>query len=315
MRAATNPWFLGLGFGGILLTAAVTACTVGQGVEANATGGGNESSSSPTDPTSETTDGGAAATGSCLPADVKALMTSQCATSGCHTSASDPKKPPLRTFADLTAASTVDSSQTVAERSVARMKSASKPMPPDALLPAAQVSVLESWVNGGMKPVACAPGADGGPGGEGADGGGSEPDEFAVPPTCTNGPGTTSRGSSMDPGRACNQCHSFGVAGTVYPTAHEQNDCKGSNGSSAGLKLVITDASGKSYQVSVNSAGNFYANGSFSKPAKVKIVDSAGKERAMKTAITTTAMGNCNSCHTQNGTGSPAAPGRILAPK
>jgi hypothetical protein len=26
-------------------------------------------------------------------------------------------------------------------------------------------------------------------------------------------------------------------------------------------------------------------------------------------------MGDCNSCHTQSGTGSPAAPGRILQPK
>lgn len=310
---ATN--FLCLG--GIGLAAAVAACTVGQGVHADATGGGYESSSSATDPTSETTDesGGAGATGSCLPADVKALMASQCATSGCHTSTSDSKKPPLRTFADLTASSKVDSSQTLAERSVVRMKDSAQPMPPDALLPASQVSVLESWVESGMKPIACAPSADGGPGGDGPDGGATAPDEFDVPAKCTNGAGTTSKGSSMDPGRACNTCHSFRLAGTVYPTAHEPNDCRGSNGSTSGLKLVVTDANGKTTQVSINSAGNFYSSTTLARPAKVKIVDSAGKERPMKTPISTAAMGDCNSCHTQNGAGSPAAPGRILAPK
>jgi hypothetical protein len=106
--------------------------------------------------------------------------------------------------------------------------------------------------------------------------------------------------------------------GTVYPTAHEPNDCKGINASSgtfAGMKVVITDANNKTTTLSVNSAGNFYTSSSFARPAKVKVVNAAGKERVMVAQLTTSAMGDCNSCHTQNGGGSPKAPGRVITPK
>jgi hypothetical protein len=113
----------------------------------------------------------------------------------------------------------------------------------------------------------------------------------------------------MKPGRACNDCHGFSIGGTVYPTGHEPTNCKGVNVS--GTKIVVTDANGQSYNVTVNSAGNFYSNSGFSFPIHVKVQDSSGKTRAMSAAVSD---GDCNSCHTASGSGSPAAPGRITQP-
>jgi hypothetical protein len=123
-------------------------------------------------------------------------------------------------------------------------------------------------------------------------------------------------GGQMDPGAGCMSggCHTFSkvlsLAGTVYPTAHEPKNCKGV--SVRGMNIVITDAAGSTSKVAVNAAGNFYIRGgSIKAPYKVKVVDSAGKERPMVTPLKA-GDGNCNSCHTQKGDG---APGRILAPK
>jgi hypothetical protein len=216
-------------FGGLSILACSlgVACTVGQGVEV----GGNrplQSDTSNTDPAStDPPGGGDPATGDCLPADVKTLMAQSCVSSQCHWGPGDARKPPLSSFVDMTAPSSADPSQSVAERSLSRMKNAKDPMPPDALLPAAQVSVLEKWVNGGQKPVACAPGEkpDAGPV-PGGDGGTTGPDEFAVAPTCTGGAGSTSHNSSMDPGRACNSCHSFGHRRALLSLAQERDAAK-----------------------------------------------------------------------------------------
>jgi len=113
----------------------------------------------------------------------------------------------------------------------------------------------------------------------------------------------------MQPGVACNNCHNFAVAGTVYPSGHEPNNCKGTN--VGALKVVVTDANGQSTNITVNSAGNFYSYNSFAFPIDVKVVDSSGKSRVMNNQLQD---GDCNSCHTQNGSGSPKAPGRITAP-
>jgi hypothetical protein len=119
----------------------------------------------------------------------------------------------------------------------------------------------------------------------------------------------------MAPGEACISCHQsqrgeapvFTVAGTVYPTAHEPNDC---NGSAAGaVSVVLVDANGNSVTLQVNSAGNFtYRALSFATPYTAKVV-SGSNERVMATAQTN---GDCNGCHSE--TGSNGAPGRIMAP-
>jgi hypothetical protein len=120
--------------------------------------------------------------------------------------------------------------------------------------------------------------------------------------------------SSMHPGAACISCHdsqggeapTFAIAGTVYPSAHDPNDCLGTN--AAGAQVVITDAKGQSFTIGVNGAGNFLLRGAIAMPFQAKVV-AGGKERAMSAAQTN---GDCNSCHTE--TGANGAPGRIQAP-
>lgn len=251
------------------------------------------------------TEGGSAGPNDCVPQDVAALLAKSCTTSGCHTSPGSAAKPPLTTMAHLTARSSLDGTKTVAERSVLRMKDRQDPMPTAGLLAASETAKLETWVAGGSKPVACAPGADGGAPDA------STADEFAVPAKCTNGTSFVFKGATMSPGMACNGCHRFSIAGTVYPTAHEPNNCKGAN--VAGTTVVVTDAMNRTQTLAVNAAGNFMASSAVSAPYKVKVVGPNGKERPMATPLTA-AMGDCNSCHSQNGSGNPKAPGRVLIP-
>ena len=113
----------------------------------------------------------------------------------------------------------------------------------------------------------------------------------------------------MHPGQACIKCHTkkgpkFSIAGTVYPTAHEPDDCYGLGSST----VVITDATGKVLTLKSNSAGNFYSQTAIKMPYTAKVIVGT-KERAMKDSQTN---GDCNSCHTV--TGAEKAPGRIMAP-
>ena len=159
--------------------------------------------------------------------------------------------------------------------------------------------------------------AGAGVGGAGA-GTGMVPDPFAVPATCSSKvtwKGGSRQGSgSMDPGMPCIDCHStsdrapiFGVAGTLYPTAHEPDLCNGANGS-VGAKVVVTDANGLAVTLYPNAAGSFYYQDTIATPYTAKVIY-MGRERAMATAQTS---GDCNSCHTQYG--AMSAPGRILLP-
>jgi hypothetical protein len=122
----------------------------------------------------------------------------------------------------------------------------------------------------------------------------------------------------MHPGVACDTCHKvlgsataypFDIAGTVYPTAHEPDDCYGITGAT----VVITDANHQDHSLPVNAAGNFYnldyvIAGAIATPYTAKVVYN-GKERPM---ITPQTSGDCNSCHNQQGTQN--AQGRILLP-
>jgi len=170
--------------------------------------------------------------------------------------------------------------------------------------------------------VACTssnPGIGLGPddGGAGGPDGGSVIDPLDAPPTCTSNRMWTqgSRGSSlMYPGQACIACHSTSrgapaltLAGTVYPSGHEPDDCNGSSGVN-GAKVVITDANGKVTTLTPNSAGNFYSQVAVAAPYQAKVTLN-GMERAM---LADQMTGDCNSCHTQ--TGAEGAPGRITLP-
>lgn len=148
------------------------------------------------------------------------------------------------------------------------------------------------------------------------DGGTTDDAGFDTPTVCTSGATWTKgdRGSAdMHPGGACITCHTtqpdaptFVIAGTVYPSAHEPDDCNGVVGTDT--TVVITDANGKVTSLQVNAVGNFYAPGPITLPFNAKVVKN-GQERAMSAMQTT---GNCNSCHTE--TGANAAPGRIVSP-
>jgi hypothetical protein len=145
------------------------------------------------------------------------------------------------------------------------------------------------------------------------------PAVYNTPLVCTSGDHWTGgdRGAgNMYPGRPCVACHiakrgpPFTLAGTVFPTAHEPDDCNGADGFFTGAAIIITDANGMTHTTLANLAGNFYfpAAEKIPFPYKVKLT-SNGRERVMVTAQTTA---DCNACHTVNG--DKMAPGRIMLP-
>lgn len=239
-----------------------------------------------------------------LPCDVQQLLENRCI--GCHLG---PSPVALLTFDDLVKPSAGDPTKTLADVSLARMKNTAAPMPPaPAVAPtAAEIAVLDAWIKAGTtKGTACTSA----PGDAGA--GAGKPTN--TPTVCTSN--TTWKGgndgsSRMKPGGACITCHSmqggpsYDVAGTVYPTAHEPNDCNGVNGA---MSVVVTDKNGVVTTLAVNTAGNFSSRGNIAAPFTVKVV-SGGKERAMIGSVT---AGDCNTCHTVAGLN--GAPGRIMSP-
>jgi len=151
-------------------------------------------------------------------------------------------------------------------------------------------------------------------GGSGSPLGGATGDPLTSAATCTSKASwTRGEGPEMRPGEACIACHAsddgptFSIAGTVYPSGHEPNDCNGAP-ATAGAVIVITDAQNKEYRLSANAVGNFSMDLPITPPYRAKLV-SAGKERLMATQQT---VGDCNACHTQ--TGANGAPGRITLP-
>lgn len=245
-----------------------------------------------------------------LPCAVSFLLVQYCR--GCH---SNPPiagaHVPLMTYDDLVAPLPMNPSTTVAAESLARMKDAAKPMPPGNLLPAADVAPFEAWVSAGTPAETC--GTDG-----------QIPPEpmnpYDVPAVCTS-MSTWTQGDEgsrdMLPGRACIACHSkpggdqgprFLFAGTVYPTAHEPDDC---NGASDAV-IEVTDADGAVLTATARpQSGNFFMNGdpaTLATPIKARVLYQ-GKVLAMSTAVST---GDCNTCHTQEG--KEGAPGRIILP-
>ena len=281
--------------------------TSGSGTGGSATGGSGFGGSG-TGGSGTGGSGGGAVTGD-LPCDVAALLSTKCVS--CHGSIPAGGAPmSLLSYTDLTAPAKTDPTKTNAVVAVARMMSTTSPMPP-AGLPAAtpaEIASLQNWISAGYPTTGCATGIDAGTG----------PDPFGVPPTCTSNTtwtrGTSGSGS-MEPGMACISCHAssggeapaFTIAGTIYPTAHEPDLCNGASGTD-GAQVVITGANGVSTTVTPNGAGNFYYTGTVATPFRAKVIY-MGRERDMAAAQTS---GDCNSCHTQNGTMS--APGRIILP-
>lgn len=242
-----------------------------------------------------------------MPCAVASVLAESC--TSCHgTPPRRGAKTSLSTREALLAHAPSDPSASLGELVVARMKDAQKPMPESGLLPADKVAIVSDWVAKGMPEGTC----------EELD---ARADPFwDQPEVCTNGPAPRIReGENMDPGMACNDCHTrerertYPFAGTVYPTPHEPDRCYGTNGAVDGAKIVASDLAGNVLAtVNVNRAGNFLARTRITVPYVVKVVQN-GKERAMKGTLEPTARGgDCNLCHTTNG--AEDAPGRIVVP-
>ena len=249
--------------------------------------------------------GTGAATG--LPCDVQQLLENRCI--GCHLG---PAPAALLTYDDLLKPSS-EPGKSLAQKSLERMKNTASPMPPAPAVPPAadEIATFEQWVTAGApKGAECTPA----PGDAGADAGTGGGNVYNTPTVCTSK--TTwnqgNQGSSrMRPGGACITCHTmrggpaYKVAGTVYPTAHEPNDCNGVNGV---VTVVVTDKNGVVTNIPVNNVGNFNSRANIVAPFHVKVTNGA-KERVMAGALT---AGDCNSCHTLAGVN--GAPGRVMAP-
>jgi cytochrome c553 len=231
-----------------------------------------------------------------LPCDVEAVLAAHC--QSCHGNPPSGGAPiSLVTYDDLMR---IDGNGArYIDRAIVRMQDASKPMPPLPAVAASttEIQTLQAWVAAGTPMGNC--GATGG-------------DPLNAAPTCTSGQTSTARESSiMDPGQACISCHAndieapkFTIAGTVYPTGHEPDNCYGISSVSVG----ITDANGMTITLTANAAGNFYSMAAVAFPIQAKVIE-GGKERVM---VGAQASGDCNSCHTQSGAN--MAPGRITVP-
>ncbi len=232
-----------------------------------------------------------------LPCDVQAVLADRCLS--CHGSQLSGGAPVhLATYADLTQKNA--SGVTLAERALIRMTSASSlmPPPPASAATSTDIATMQAWMTAGMPSGECM-------GGAGA---------FDGPMVCTSGTMWT-RGNhespDMHPGVACINCHASGgegprfkIAGTVYPTGHEPDDCNGATSAT----VEVTDATGKLTSLAVNGAGNFYSSATFQFPIQVAVVAN-GVRRAMTASPPS---GDCNTCHTPDGANQ--APGRIALP-
>lgn len=256
-----------------------------------------------------------------LPCDVAKVLSDNC--TSCHgTKLYGAAKTALLTRDDLMRE--LDG-RVVAEIVLERMKDDVKPMPPGKALAEDQIAILESWVDQGMPQGTC---------GEAT----SEDAPPEIATTCTSGTHWT-RGTHesklMKPGGKCIQCHTTGkttgdhddddddkddkkdddddgegeggplfyFAGTVFPSAHDEDDCNGSD-ATATTTVVLTGADGQVLTLPINAAGNFYTKQNLAMPVTAKVVSAAGT-RKMKEPIED---GDCNGCHTATS----ASPGRIV---
>jgi hypothetical protein len=306
------------------------------GAGSTATSGGSGTVSAAGGPA---TSGGASNGGACtvdaLPSGVQAMLSSEC--SACHGPTPLSGLPSLVTYANLTAPSRTDPTKTNAALALARIQSATTPMPPAPAshVSAADTSALQAFVMQGYPKQSCPSGsagaesggatfggaANGGAGAGGAANGGAGAGGAANGGAGAGGSGmitqvctskktwTNGNGTDMRPGNDCTGCHSnFVVAGTVYPTLDEPNNCDGTG--AGGIKVLITGADNVTLTLTPSAtSGNFYSSSSVKTPYSVKLTNSAGASRSMVAHQT---AGNCNSCHTP--TGANGAPGRITAP-
>lgn len=241
-----------------------------------------------------------------LPCDVAALLAAECTV--CH---SNPPQGgagvPLLTLADLMAPA--NTTMNMAELALARMSApASMPPAPSANASAAEIATMQRWITSGMPAgtMVC-----------------PTTSPFDTPVTCSSGTRWTDGANSsplMHPGRACIGCHTTWrpnppdplgtMAGTVYRTAHEPDDCNGlASTSAAPITISVVGFDGVTTTVAANAVGNFFAITPIALPIESATVTYQGRTRVMASPQSSA---DCNSCHTEGGI--LGAPGRIMAP-
>jgi hypothetical protein len=241
-----------------------------------------------------------------LPCDVDQLLATRCRS--CHSAPPIGLAPmALVTRADLLGPAKTDPTKRVIELAITRMEAMATPMPPvPATAPAAnEIATLKAWVAAGFPKGTCM-----------ATGTAANP--YGTADVCTSMQMWSGgdRGSQrMHPGGPCIDCHSsfngpfLTIGGTVYPTAHEPDDCNGANGVfPTAVQVIIVDASNNVLTLTPNPVGNFFSQDNVDLPYRAKVVAN-GRERVMTTAQMS---GDCNSCH--GDTGMNSAPGRIMLP-
>jgi hypothetical protein len=250
-----------------------------------------------------------------MPCDVAAVVAANCME--CHGAVpSGGAVNRLLTYEDFAAKPSDPSFGSVAELALSRMKSSSRPMPPSGNVDRDSLSVLEGWVSQGLPRGSCA-GTDH-DAGTNPPPGDDDDDNTNPPPTsqCTNGMvvDAGNPGELMRPGETCITCHNanegplFEVGGTIYPTLHEPDDCAGTTGSTTGTKVLIIDGTGFVHSLDPNASGNFFLYDQLPRPYRALVV----RGRSLKEMETPQWNGDCNSCHTEWGSG--GAPGRISIP-
>lgn len=205
---------------------------------------------------------------------------------------------------------------TRAQLALQLMRYADDPMPPTPkeLASDDEVATLKAWVSAG-----CPATADAGPDDVGCD-------PYDTPVVCTSGVEWQLGDPlvNMNPGRNCVGCHSVSggpplrLGGTVYPTAHEPDNCRGSDGAGT-VTVEITDAAGATYSLPVNGVGNFWLKSSeapaFAVPFSARVRSATG----VREMTSQQKDGDCNACHSKLGdntdkTQTKKAPGRIVLP-
>ena len=280
------------------------ACGTSADAGAGSSGGSSSSGSSSGSSSSGGSGDAGAGSASGVPCDVATMLAANC--TGCH---SNPPMPSalagLVTYSDLMATAHEDATKNEAQLSLSRMQNASSPMPPGSLLPAADVTILQNWINAGYPKGSCGT-ADGGAG----DGAAPPPPPGvfanAPPYAAKTGP------STHNAGRDCMGCHAngggdapqFELGGTVY-------DASGNAVSGAEVRLV--DANGTATSVYSGPSGTFYKSGSgFAGPAHIGIRNATSTQNMM-TALQSTSQppastgGACSACHC-TGAGCTMAP-------
>ncbi|MFO0760396.1 MAG: hypothetical protein U0359_28195 [Byssovorax sp.] len=305
--------------GGLAAEACATSPSLGgnsEGTGGSTSAGGGQTSGA--GGASSGSAGGADVQPTGLPCDLVDVIKTRCAS--CH---SDPPKSnapiPLLSYDDLTAKSAADPSATYAQRSVIRMQDAASPMPPGygVTATADDIAAFKDWIAAGYPKGGCAPPDAGPPDDGGAPDDAAPPTTFNDPPVCSSNLTWLfgdSLGEFMHPGRACVTCHEtkggkapiFSIAGTVYPTGHEPDDCI--SDAVTAVTIEITDSSGKVLSLKPNLSGNFTSKDGIAPPYTAKLTYN-GQTRVMTTPQND---GDCNACHTQNGDN--GAPGRIRLP-